>query len=110
MVGVSESGNKARGLESDNTIGAVIDLQSQLTTLTSGYTTASLNGSYAASCTGNSEADFNYLTFDAQGNLTGLDVYNNNGGQGSNPIQGTYSVNGDGTFSGSLTGSYSFTG
>ena len=110
LVGVSESGNKARGLESDNTIGAVIDLQSQLTTLTSGYTTASLNGSYAASCTGNSEADFNYLTFDAQGNLTGLDVYNNNGGQGSNPIQGTYSVNGDGTFSGSLTGSYSFTG
>jgi len=52
MVGVSESGNKARGLESDGTVMATIDLQSQLTTLTSGYGAPSLSGTYAASCYG----------------------------------------------------------
>ncbi len=110
MVGVSESGNKARGLESDGTVMATVDVQSQLTSLTSGYSAASLNGTYAASCYGGSEADLNYLSFDGQGNVSGVDYYDNGGGQGSNPIQGTYSVNGDGTFSGSLVGSYSFSG
>jgi len=110
MVGVSESGNKARGLESDGTVMATIDVQSQLTSLTSGYSAASLNGTYAASCYGGSEADLNYLTFDGQGNVSGVDYYDNGGGQGTNPVQGTYSVNGDGTFSGSLAGSYSLTG
>ena len=71
MVGVSESGNKARGLESDGTLEATIDLQSQLTTLTSGYNTASLNGAYAASCFGGSAADLNYVTFDGAGQPRG---------------------------------------
>jgi len=110
MVGVSESGNKARGLESDDTLGATIDIQSQLTTLTSGYSAASLTGSYAASCYGGTEADMNYLTFDGQGNVSGVDYFDSGSGQGSNPIHGTYVVNGDGTFSGSLVAGYSFTG
>jgi hypothetical protein len=110
MVGVSESGNKARGLESDSSVMATVDVQSQLTSLTSGYSAGSLNGTYAASCYGGSEADLNYLTFDGQGNVSGVDYFDNGGGQGSNQIQGTYSVNGDGTFSGSLAGSYSFAG
>jgi len=110
MVGVSESGNKARGLESDGSVMATIDVQSQLTTLTSGYSAASLNGAYVASCYGGSEADLDYLTFDGEGNLSGVDHYDNSGGQGSSPVNGTYIVNGDGTFSGSLAGSYSFAG
>jgi hypothetical protein len=110
MVGVSESGNKARGLESDGSVMATIDVQSQLTTLTSGYSAASLNGAYVASCYGGSEADLDSLTFDGKGNLSSVDHYGSSGGQGSSPITGTYSVNGDGTFSGSLAGSYSFAG
>src|SRR5580692_4700857 len=85
MVGVSESGKKARGLESDNTVMATIDIQSQLTTLTSGYSSASLNGTYAASCYGGYQADLNYLTFDGQGNLSSVNHYNSGGGQGSSP-------------------------
>jgi hypothetical protein len=113
MVGVSESGNKARGLESDGSVEATIDLQSQLTTLSSGYKTSILNGTYVASCFGTSNgsmAELNYLTFDGNGNLLGVDVYNHGGSQGTQQINGTYSVNGDGTFAGSLAGSYSFNG
>ena len=117
MVGISESGNKARGLESDGSVQATIDLQSQLTTLSSGYATSSLDGTYAASCFGSSNgsmADLNYVTFDGNGNLLGVDVYNHGGTQGNQQINGTYSVNGDGTFTGnlagSLAGSYSFNG
>ncbi|MGB9266387.1 MAG: chitobiase/beta-hexosaminidase C-terminal domain-containing protein [Terriglobales bacterium] len=107
VIGVSESGNKARGLESDGTVEATIDLQSQLTTLVSGYGTASLNGTYAASCLSSGAADLNYVTFDGKGDVSGVDAYDNSGTQGSNPYSGTYSVNSDGTFSGVLVGSYS---
>jgi hypothetical protein len=113
MVGISESGNKARGLESDGSVEANIDLQSQLTTLSSGYSTASLNGTYAASCFGTSNgsmAELNYVSFDGNGNLLGVDVYNYSGSQGNQPISGTYSGNGDGTFAGTLSGSYTFNG
>ena len=106
VVGVSESGIKARGMESDGTVEATIDLQSQLTTLVSGYNAASLNGTYAASCFG-SAADLNYVTFDGKGNLTGVDPFDNGGTVGNNPYAGTYSVNSDGTFSGALVGNYS---
>jgi hypothetical protein len=110
MVGVSESGNKARGLESDGSLEANIDIESQLTTLTAGYSTASLSGSYAASCSGGSMTELNYLTFDGNGNLSGVDDLNYNGSVDKKAISGSYSVNGDGTFSGSLVGSYSFNG
>ena len=107
-IGVSELGNKARGLESDNTASATIDLQSQLTTLTSGYSTSSLTGTYAASCLNGSVAHLNYVTFDGKGNLTGLDSYDISGTVGTGiPYAGTYMVNSDGTFSGALGGTYS---
>ena len=106
IVGVSQSGNKARGVESDNSYEATIDLQSQLTTLTNGYGTASLSGPYAVACSGLGAVHMNYVTFDGQGNLTGVDSFSN-GNAGTNPYTGTYSVNSDGTFSGSLAGGYS---
>jgi chitobiase/beta-hexosaminidase-like protein len=111
-IGVSSSGTKAVGIESDNTSSATIDIESQLTTLTGGYSTSSLTGTYSVSCSG-SGVDLNYVTFDGNGNLNGVNPYDNGGGQGNNPYSGTYSVNTDGTFSGSLAGSYSqysFTG
>ena len=107
LIGISESGIKARGLESDGTTEAVIDLQSQLTTLPSGYNTASLSGTYSAYCGNGSSSDLNYVTFDGKGNLTGIDPYDSGGSQGNSPYSGTYSVNSDGTFSGNLVGSYS---
>jgi hypothetical protein len=107
-IGVSESGNKARGLESDNTVSATIDLQSQLTTLTSGYNTASLAGTYAASCFNGSVAHLNYVTFDGKGDVSGFDYYDIGGTIGTSmPYAGSYTVNSDGTFSGVLTGNYS---
>ena len=107
-IGVSESGNKARGLESDNTVSATIDLQSQLTTLTSGYNAASLTGTYAASCFNGSVAHLNYVTFDGKGDVSGVDYYDISGTIGiGNPYAGSYTVNSDGTFSGALTGGYS---
>ena len=61
--------------------------------------------------TGGNVAELNYVTFDGHGNLTGVEAYNNNGTVGQDTITGgTYSVNGDGTFSGSLSGSYTFNG
>jgi hypothetical protein len=105
-VGVSASGTKAVGIESDGTAIDIIDIESQLTTLTNGYSTASLSGTYSASCFG-SGVDLNYVTFDGKGNLTGVDPYDNGGSQGNSPYSGTYSVNSDGTFSGALAGGYS---
>ena len=113
IVGVSESGNKARGVESDGTVGATIDLTSQLTTLTGGYTASSLNGTYAVSCLSDGAADLNYVTFNGSG-LTGIDVYDQSGTVNTANYSGNYSVNSDGTFSGVLTSSgftqYSFNG
>ena len=101
IVGVSQSGNEAVGIETDGT-SAYIDLQSQLTTLTSGFNTASLNGTYAASCVG-AGVDLNYQTFDGQGNITGVDSEYNVGVVTTNtPYTGTYTVNSDGTYQGSV--------
>ncbi|MFZ0686674.1 MAG: chitobiase/beta-hexosaminidase C-terminal domain-containing protein [Terriglobales bacterium] len=106
-IGVSESGNKARGLESDGTVEATIDLQSQLTSLTSGYSQTSLAATYAASCFGGSSAHLNYVTFDGKGDVSGLDFYDNSGTQSSSSFSGSYTVNSDGTFAGTLVGNYS---
>ena len=105
-IGVSSSGTKAVGIESDGSAVATIDIESQLTTLTGGYSNSLLSGTYAVSCSG-SGVDLNYVTFDGNGNLSGVDPYDNGGSQGNSPYSGTYSVVSDGTFSGSLTGSYS---
>ncbi len=102
IVGVSQSGHEAIGIETDGT-SAFIDLQSQLTTLTAGFATASLNGTYATSCVGN-DVDLNYETFDGQGNITGVNSkYINGTVTTGTPITGTYTVNSDGTYQGSVT-------
>lgn len=110
LIGVSESGTKARGIEYDNTSVANISLQSQFAATTGAYSTASLAGTYAVSCSG---VDLNYVTFDGKGNISGVDDYAHDASVGSDPYTGTYTVNTDGTFSGSLAGGYSgytFTG
>ncbi len=102
IVGLSQSGHEAIGIENDGTSG-FIDLQSQLTTLTAGFTTASLTGTYATSCIGN-EVDLYYQTFDGLGNITGVNSKYINGTVTTNtPYTGTYTVNSDGTYQGSLT-------
>ena len=73
VVGVSESGNKARGIESDSTAGATVDIQSQFTNLASGYSKSSLAGTYAAACHGVG-VEFDYVTFDGNGNVAGLNT------------------------------------
>jgi hypothetical protein len=105
-IGVSASGTKALGIESDGSAVAHIDIESQLTSLSNGYSAGSLSGSYAVSCSGGS-TDLDYVAFDGNGDLTGTKFYDISGSQGNSPYSGTYSVNPDGTFSGALTGSYS---
>jgi hypothetical protein len=101
IVGVSQSGNEAIGIETDGT-SAFIDLQSQFTTLTGGFTNASLTGTYAAACIG-AGTDLNYQTFDGLGNITGVDSEYNVGVVTTNtPYTGTYTVNPDGTYQGSV--------
>jgi hypothetical protein len=69
------------------------------------FTNSSLNGTFAASCIGpaTQQSDLNLVTF-SNGSLAGTDPYNNDGSaQTSNdPYTGTYTINSDGTFSGSL--------
>jgi hypothetical protein len=69
------------------------------------YNDASLFGSFAAICYVN--ATLNYVTFDGKGNLSGVSPYYSNGTEVSNPYTGTYTVNSDGTFTGSLNGGFS---
>jgi hypothetical protein len=106
-IGVSASGTKAVGIESDGSTVSTIDLESQLTNLTNGYSTALLTGAYAVSCTSGSRVGFDYVTFDGNGNLSGVNAYDLGGSQGYSTFSGTYAVNGDGTFSGALSGNYS---
>jgi hypothetical protein len=95
------------GIEVDANGVATIDLQPQYATPTTGlnFTNSSLNGTFAASCIGpaTQQSDLNLVTF-SNGSLAGTDPYNNDGSaQTSNdPYTGTYTINSDGTFSGSL--------
>jgi hypothetical protein len=106
-IGVSASGTKAVGIESDGSTVSTIDLESQLTNLANGYSTALLTGAYAVSCTGGSRVGFDYVSFDGNGNLSGVNAFDWGGSQGYSSYSGTYSVNSDGTFSGALGGNYS---
>ena len=72
---------------------------------TPAYSNASLNGTYAAFCSG-SEVDLNWVTFDGNGGQIGVDAYDD-GAFGDSPYIGTYSVNADGTFTGNFSGIYS---
>jgi len=88
VVAVSESGDEAAGIETDGTAIATIDMQNQIwPSTTPPYSNASLNGTYAASCSG-AEVDLNYVTFDGNGNITaGVDAYDD-GWYGDNPYTG----------------------
>lgn len=98
---------EAVGIETDASAVATIDLQAQNSTNTTAlnFTSSSLNGTYAASCVGplSASSDLNLVTF-SNGTLSGTDPYNNGGGFATSnvPYTGTYAVNSDGTFSGSL--------
>jgi hypothetical protein len=98
VVGVSEAGNEAIGVETDGAAAATIDLQSQLQLPSTQYTAASLNGTYAASCAGG-ETDLNWVTYDGKGNISGVDDFNDGSYSGS-PYTGTYTVSPDGTVTG----------
>ena len=106
IVGMSESGNEAAGIETDGSAVTTIDFQNQFwPSATPPYSKASLNGSYSASCWGQ-EVDLNWVTFDGNGNLFGVDPYDV-GSFGSSPYTGFYAVNADGTFSGGFFSNYS---
>jgi hypothetical protein len=95
-------------IETDANAVATIDLQPQYATVTTGlnFTGSSLNGTFAASCSGpaGSYTDLNLVTFKS-GALAGTDPFNNGGTYqiSNNAYSGNYTVNSDGTFSGSLT-------
>lgn len=106
-VAITQS-NEAVGLETDSTAVARIDLQAQYSTVTTGlnFTNSSLNGTFAASCAGpiGAYSDLNVVSF-SNGTLAGTDPYNNGGSVAvaNNPYTGTYKVNTDGTFVGSIS-------
>lgn len=106
-VGITTN-NEAVGIETDGSAVATIDLQAQYSTVTTGlnFTNSSLNGTYAVSCLGpqGAESDLNLVTF-SNGTLSGTDPYNNGGSFATSnvPYTGSYAVNSDGSFSGSLT-------
>lgn len=103
-VNVRASG-EAVGIETDAAAVATISLKPQYATYTPGlnFSKSSLNGTYAANCIGplGGFSDVNLGTFN-NGVLTGTDPYNNSGAfaTANIPYSGTYSVNTDGTFTG----------
>jgi hypothetical protein len=104
VVALSKVGPGAVGIGINGTPGQ-IELVSQNNYWFSRYDNASLRGSFAVLCKVN--GGLNYVTFDGKGGLTGVDPVYSNGVEASNPYTGSYSVNTDGTFSGSLNGSFS---
>jgi hypothetical protein len=113
-LGVSTTAVGGFGLETDGTAVATISLKPQSLPI-GGYTPAMLKGTFQLSCIGtdDSYSDMNTMSFDGAGGVTGVDVYNNEGSQGSAPITGTYTVAGDGTFMAVLRNNfagYSLTG
>jgi hypothetical protein len=105
-VGITSTGNEAIGIEVDALAVATIDLQAQYAAFTTGtnFNAASLNGSYLANCSNGLNSDLNLAAFN-NGSFSGTDPYNNGGGNfavANVPYSGTYAINSDGTFSGSL--------
>jgi hypothetical protein len=93
---------EAAGIEVDKSAVSTITLKPQMT---SAFTNASLNGQYTASCGGflGAYSDLNLVTFN-NGTLSGTDPFNNAGNfaVANIPYTGSYTVNSDGTFSGSV--------
>jgi hypothetical protein len=94
---------EAIGIEADASAVATIDLEAQ------NSTSSSLAGTFATVCLGSVAAgtvpavsDLNVATFSG-GEISGSGAYNNNGSAAAGqPSSGSYSVNTDGTFSGTL--------
>jgi hypothetical protein len=97
------SSQEAVGIEADAKAVATIDLQAQNTG------SSSLAGTFATVCLGSVAAgtvpavsDLNVATFSG-GEISGTGAVNNNGNAATGqPSSGSYSVNADGTFSGTL--------
>jgi hypothetical protein len=104
-VAVASNG-EADGIEVDAGGVSNISFKPQATPNTSqNFTSSSLNGTFAASCSGplSASSDLNLETF-SNGTLSGTDPFNNGGSYAvSNvPYTGSYTVNTDGSFAGSL--------
>lgn len=105
-VAINNAG-QAVGIETDATGVANIYFKPQYPTYVAvqNFNAASLNGTFAAACGGplTSSSDLNLVTFKS-GTLSGTDPYNNGGSfaVANVPYTGTYSVNSDGTFKGTL--------
>jgi hypothetical protein len=106
-IALDDSG-QAVGIEVDAAAVANIWFKPQSSTPGANVTfnASSLNGTYALTCSGplSQSSDVNLVTFN-NGSLSGTDPYNNGGTFATSnvPYSGTYSVNADGTFNGSLT-------
>jgi hypothetical protein len=107
-VGVRSSTNEAVGVEVDAGAVATIDLQAQYSTYTPGlnFTGSSANGTFAANCINflTNASVLNLVTF-ANGTIAGTAAYNDGGSTiatANSSYSGTYSVNSDGTFVGSV--------
>jgi hypothetical protein len=105
-IALDDSG-QASGIEVDASAVANIYLKPQSATpgAAVSLSSSSLNGTYALTCSGplSGSSDVNLVTFN-NGSLSGTDPYNNSGTFATSnvPYTGTYSVNSDGTFKGSL--------
>ena len=103
-----KTSNEAVGIEVDSSAVATIDLQAQYATYTPGlnFTNSSANVLFTGACYGAAAAtsDLNIATF-ANGAVSGTDPFNNGGSfvSANNPYTGTYTVNSDGTFSGTVS-------
>jgi hypothetical protein len=124
-----KTSNEAVGIEIDTSAVATIDLQAQYATYTTGlnFTSTSANGLFTGACYGASaygaatngpasvQSDLNIVTF-SNGSLSGTDPSQGNGtvmAVANHYYSGTYTVNTDGTLSGTVTvdgDSYNFYG
>ena len=106
-VAVKNTG-EAVGIEVDSSAVANVSFKPQYAAYTSGlyFSASALNGTFTSSCSGplSASSDLNLGTF-FNGALSGTDPYNNGGSfaTANVPYSGTYTVNTDGTFAGSLT-------
>ena len=104
IVGVSTFPGEAQGIETDGSAQATIDMVTQK--FSKVPDNSSLSGLYSASCISAYGADLNAVTFDGAGGLSGVDVWNNQGDRGNAPYTGNYTVNPDGSFTGTLNGDF----
>jgi len=100
---VLKASGEAAGIEVDKSAVSNITLKPQIT---GSFTNASINGTYTASCGGflGAYSDLNLVAFN-NGTLSGTDPFNNAGNYvaANNPYSGRYTVNSDGTFSGTVS-------